>query len=168
MKYRIVFIILIILHIAIPSIAFNPFKTLDNYKFAKYNFKWITKDFYFYLDNKCRQYGIDPLFALSIAQRESNGKNIVSRKNRNGTRDWGYFQVNGTHLPKNKRHQLLNYKTNINKAMWYLNLCLKKSRGNKKLACIYYNAGLNCKVYKYKKSYPKDIVKMYNGLFAKI
>ena len=167
MKIKIIILVLGICFFCIPSIAHNS-RILDEYSFAKDNFKWVKKKFYYYLDYKCMKKKIDPIFALAIAQTESGGKNVISRKNRNGSRDYGRFQVNSVHMPKRPR-KLLNYKINIDKAMYYLGLALKKAKGDLGLACIYYNAGLNCNVGKYRRSkklmkYPKKILRIYRSL----
>ncbi len=162
LKTKIFILTLIIAHIYIPSNAINTFKLLDDYRFAKDNFNWVKKDFYFYLDYKCKEKNIDPLFALAIAQVESGGKNIISKRNKNGSHDYGIFQVNEIHTKKH--FELLNYKHNIDKAMSYLNLCLKKAEGNKYLACIYYNGGINCNVNKYTSPYPLRVLKKYNEI----
>lgn len=172
MKFKIIIVSILICYSYIsPSIAYNNMKFIEDFKFAKYNFKWVKKDFYRYLDYKCYKKNIDPLFMLSLAQVESRGRNIISKKNKNGSFDTGFFQINSVHSDKPK--ELLNYKKNINKAVWYMNLCIKKAKGDKKLACVYYNAGLNCNVKKYLSSkklrkYPKKILKIYNSMFAKI
>ena len=163
MKYRIIIISLIILSIYMPGNAVNKYKFVDEYKPMKNSFTWVKKDFYFHLQNTCKKYNIDPLFALSIAQAESGGRNVVSKRNKNGTRDFGIFQINSVHLPKTP-YQLLDYKINTNKAMSILRECLKKAKGDKRLACAYYNAGTNCNVKKYfqqRSAYPNKILKKY-------
>jgi len=147
-----------------PIVAHDSFKIPSYSSLAKKNFKWLKKDFYNYLEYKCYKKNIDPIFILSLAQVESGGRNIRShRMNRNKTFDWGFFQINSVHSPKNPR-RLLNYRVNIDIATWYLGKCLKKARGNKFLACIYYNGGTNCNVRRYMKknsAYPKRIMKIY-------
>ena len=149
-----------------PSIAVNSFRLLDDYKFAKDNFKWVKKDFYFYLDYKCKEKNIDPLFALAIAQVESGGKNIISKRNKNGTRDFGIFQVNSVWKKDSK--DLLNYKTNIDIAIPYLKKCMEKANNNKYIACIYYNAGMNCDISKYKSVYPLKILEIYEKITTEL
>ena len=171
MKIKIIMIALIICHFYIPSVAYNSFKLNDDYNFAKSKFSWLKKDFYYYLDLRCKGKDIDPIFALSVVQHESNGKNIISKQNRNGSIDVGFFQINSVHMPKNPR-KLLNYRLNTRKALWYMSLCLKKAKGDKYLACIYYNGGLNCNVRRYKrnknKDYPKRILKTYYNICERV
>ena len=162
MKYRTIILSLIILSIYMPGNAVNKYKFVDEYKPMKNSFTWVKKDFYFHLQNTCKKYNIDPLFALSIAQAESGGRNVVSKRNKNGTRDFGIFQVNS--VWEKRTYLLLDYKINTNIAIAYLKQCLKKSKGDKYMACVYYNAGLNCNVKKYlqnRSAYPNKILKKY-------
>ena len=60
-------------------------------------FSWLNDslyDMYFY---KGKKYNVSLQLALSIAQTESRGKKVISQKNKNGTRDYGRFQVNAIH-----------------------------------------------------------------------
>ena len=145
-------------NIFIILFLFSPVGFFDtDYKIVRNRFRWVKRDFYEHLQKRCKLYDIDIFFALSIAQVESGGKNVVSKKNRNGTMDYGIFQVNSVH----GIHR--GYKKNIDIAMWYLRKCLKKSRGNKKIACIYYNCGLNCNLKSYKKDYPRRVMDVYKN-----
>ncbi len=172
MKLKLITLVLVVCFVYIPSIAHNS-RIADEYQFAKSKFKWVERDFYYYLDYRCNKKKIDILFALSLAQAESDGRNVRSRKkNKNGTYDWSRFQINELHMPKNPR-RLLNDRIQINLATWYLGMALKKAKGDLELACIYYNGGLNCNVSAYRNSkelmeYPKKILKIYNSITTKI
>ena len=115
---------------------------------TKQKYSWLKEHFFIYLSNKCLQKNVDIHLALAIIDTESDGRNIVSRKNRNGTRDYGYFQVNSVHMSDTPL-KLLNYITNIDYGVSYLSQCLKKAKGQKILACVYYNGGMNCNVKRY-------------------
>ncbi len=165
---KIIITSVIAFNMCVPNIAHNSMQLQDDFTYAKSKFKWLEKDFYTYLEYKCKKKGIDPLFMLSLIQVESGGKNVVSKKNGNKTRDFGFCQINSVHSPKNPR-RLLNYKVNLNIGTWYIGKALKKAKGNLRLACIYYNGGLNCNVRKYKnKWYPKRIVRIYNKVHENI
>jgi soluble lytic murein transglycosylase-like protein len=137
-----------------------------NNLFSQY--RWLTHEIYFFINKYSKKYNVDEKLICAMIQRESNGKNVRSRRNRNGSRDYGLMQINSVHSPRNVK-SLYSYDKNIRIGVWYLSLCLKKSKGNVKLACIYYNGGLNCNVQKYKKNraryrnYICSIYKNYMG-----
>jgi hypothetical protein len=64
----------------------------------------------------CRKFGSDCRVALAIQRAENpQGKCEIYHYNRNGTLDWGYFQINTVHLerPGLNLRDLLDCKANI-------------------------------------------------------
>ena len=142
--------------INIEDIMFNKCKTY---------YPWMKKNIYNYISFYCKywskNYKIDEELVYALIQHESGGKNIRGRKNRNGSRDHGIMQINEVHSP-NDVTRLYNCKINIKIGIWYLSLCIKKSKGNIKEACRMYNQGLYGKKWKYKNwKYVKRIIKDY-------
>jgi len=103
-------------------------------------YKWLTQELYYTITKYSKKYNVDKVLICALIQHESNGRNVRSRRNRNGSRDYGLMQINQIHSPKNI-YALNNKDTNIRIGVWYLSKCLRKSRGNIKRACIFYNAG---------------------------
>lgn len=142
-------------HLDAAELKFNMYKT---------HIKWLTKDYYYMLHYACTQYKIDERFAMAIIYAESNGRRVVGKKNSNGTRDYGRFQVNEIHHPDSP-YELLDDELNIKKAFKYLNYCIKRSNGDIYKTIVYYNAGVNSNVSNYtNKKYLKKIVKKYQEL----
>lgn len=136
--------------------------------FEAYNqkFPWLKgKKWLFSLYVKrSRQYGVPLKLALSLITYESGGRNVISRKNRNGTRDYGRMQINSVHMPRNPR-ALLNDWVNSQKGFWYLGAAMKKAHGNIYTAVRLYNQGLAGKHWKYRNwGYVNNIVKKYRSV----
>lgn len=134
--------------------------------FHAYNkeFPWLTPKLFRLYTKRSIQYKVPLKLALSLIQYESGGRNVVSRKNRNGTRDWGRMQINSVHMPKNPQ-KLLNDWTNSKIGFWYLGRALKKSRGNMYTAVRLYNQGLAGKHWKYRNwGYVKRIIRKYRSV----
>ena len=108
------------------------------------NFKWLTDELYILYDYRSKQYGVDIGLALSLIRAESNGRNIRSyRQNKNGTHDWGRFQINEVHVDYKNPHRLLIDITNSDYGFRELSLAFKKANGNLKETIRMYNQGRN-------------------------
>ena len=103
---------------------------------------WLTERLYDLYVERSIQYEVPLKLALSVVEAESNGRKIISRMNRNGTRDYGRFQINSIHMPKNPK-KLLNDYYNSEYGFWYLSKCLEKSKGNISETIRMYNQGIN-------------------------
>jgi len=138
-----------------------------DFSFLRKHFNWVTPKLYKYIIKYSELRQISPILICSIIQYESNGRNVISKKNRNKSRDYGYMQINSCHVESNPR-QLLNIDTNIRIGSWYIKKCLKKSKGNIQEAVRMYNAGLNSKRKKYKNwAYVYRITNKYNSILQK-
>lgn len=81
--------------------------------------------------------GVDPNLALAIISKESSFReNLVSR-NRDGSNDYGYFQLNSKW---HKQHRG-SLKRHIQTALEFIKWCLKASSNNTRKALSRYNAG---------------------------
>lgn len=115
--------------------------------FKKYS--WLNSRLYNLYKCRSIEYKVPLTLALSLINAESKGKNIISKKNKNGTRDYGRMQINSVHKLNNPR-KLLNDKINSKYGFWYLSKCFNKSIGNIPYAIRMYNQGLNGKKKHYK------------------
>ena len=112
-----------------------------------------------------KKQNVDLAFIVSIIDAESYGRNIIGRRNRNGTRDYGIMQVNGVHEPKNPR-KLLNISYNLQKGVGYIKYCTNKSvkrygKAEIKTIARLYNQGANGSEKRYKNW--KYVEKVYNN-----
>ena len=122
---------------------------------------WLDDKLYNLYKSQSEKYKVPIEIAISVVQVESHGKNVVSRKNSNGTRDYGFFQINSVHKPDNPR-KLLDHLENSKFGFWYLSQCLKKSHGHLPEAIRMYNGGLNNNRKYYKNwAYEQKILKNY-------
>ncbi len=142
MKLRLMIGILFLSFI-FPQLTFFTNEEYDRYKYLSTKIEWLTPDYYLIVKNTTKKYDVEMDLALSLVEIESNGKNVVSRLNKNGTRDYGRFQVNSVHEKDNPK-KLLNDGYNTNVAINYLSKCIDKASGNYFYAIRFYNAGLNC------------------------
>ena len=122
-------------------------KVLNDYQRLNGRYSWLNKRLYNHIRISSAEFRVPAELICAVIQHESRGRNIRSRMNHDGTRDYGYMQVNSVH---GRASDLYNYKYNIKFGTWYLSKCLKKSRGNIRNACRYYNAGINSSKRKYK------------------
>ncbi len=173
---------LLTLFLLIPLILFMGVIHSDSYKqfkeerkiIAKYTYlfkyyEWIEQDrqvfsyIYFY----AKRYNITPELICAIIQAESgeycknNLKWMARVKSYAGA--IGIMQVMPFHSKTPWKLKKLKY--NISKGVWYFNKCLKKSKGNIREACRYYNAGLNNKRWRYKNwKYVDKIQRHHNAV----
>lgn len=79
--------------------------------------------------------------AFSLVWQESKFVvNEISPKNRNGSRDWGLFQLNDTYYKWNRR-EFFNIKKNVTAGVTHLEYCLDEM-GEMPLALAAYNVGV--------------------------
>jgi len=119
------------------------------YRAYKVQYKWLTEEIFRIVWDEAVERGLERRAIFAIIQAESGGRNVVSRRNRNGTRDYGLMQINSVHSPKNP-WVLLNVRVNVRTGCWYFSRCIKKSGGVLSEAVRYYNAGLGSKRKSYK------------------
>ena len=156
---------LILILVCIPTISGSSELNLSKKEKILNRYSWMSKKLYNLYQKRSKQYNVPIKLAISVIKAESNGKVVKSRKNKNGTRDWGRFQINAVHMPNNPK-KLLDDKINSKYGFWYLSLCLKKSKGYLKHAIRMYNQGLAGKEYKYKNwQYVNNVLKEYRIIF---
>lgn len=90
-------------------------------------------------------YKVPPEIVRSVIEVESNGRNVVSRENRNKTRDYGVMQINSWWEPVLKDHDiglkdLMNVCTNIAVGSWLLRYSFSMT-GEWREAVAAYHAG---------------------------
>lgn len=86
--------------------------------------------------------GLDPNFALAVATHESSlNPNAVGPVNKNGTRDYGLFQINDSNLSEYGITQPLDPTQNIDAGTTLLKQLVDVYGGDKTKALIAYNAG---------------------------
>lgn len=152
MRLKIVFsfvFFIFVYSIFFPSITFLSWEE-NNIDYIKLHnqFNWLDKDLYQLLLEKSSEHKLDIKFICSIIQHESRGKNVISRANKNLTRDYGIMQVNEVHYKKNPQ-MLLNRIFNVSVGTAYLSMCYKKAKGDFAKTVRLYNGGLNSSEYKY-------------------
>jgi len=107
-----------------------------------------------------RKYGLPLSILPAIAKVESGGRR-VRNKNKNGTSDWGAFQINDIWMPQLKKYGISKndlYKgdicISIGVAAWILRQAINDAKGNFWLGVGYYHS-------KTPKYYQKYIPKVY-------
>jgi soluble lytic murein transglycosylase-like protein len=139
----------------------------STYYILRHSYPWLTPTLYVLIAYCSEKNRISKHITCAIIQTESGGENIVAGPNSDGTYDYGYMGINEVHYPEEPEIFLDPY-TNINKGTAYYSECLKKSRGDIKVAAFYYNRGKNKKLkyYKITDSYANKIKQYY--LYTKI
>lgn len=124
---------------------------------------WLNSDLQELYEKRSIEYNVPLELALCVVQAESDGKNVRSKKrNKNGTYDYGRFQINSVHMPNNPERLLID-EINSKYGFWYLSLCLKKSKNYLPDAIRFYNQGIHGKKRYYKRwEYVEEILKCYN------
>lgn len=156
MKIKSIISIMLVL-IALVSFLFF----LSEYLYIKH--PWLTEKLYVLYKNRSIEYKVPFELALCVVQKESDGINKRSnKKNKNGTYDYGRFQINSVHMPNNPRLLLID-KINSQKGFWYLSLAIEKANYNTIDAIRLYNQGIHGKKKNYKNwEYVKEIFECYN------
>lgn len=133
-----------------------------NYYSYKNKFKWLNYSIYKKIEYYSIKNKIPVKLTLSVINAESGGKNVISKKNGNNSRDYGYMQVNQIHVRGKNPKILLNSDLNFKIGCWYLGMAYVKSGKNIIHTARLYNQGLNGKPNKYKNwAYAKKIKRMY-------
>lgn len=147
--------ILLLLFLSISILNSSDYRdfVVSKKEFLKYSylvkcFSWLKYDTFIIIRKNAKKYKVPIELICAVIQHESGGKNIRSRRNYNGSRDYGLMQINSVHVSDCKT--LYNIRKNIRIGSWYLSKCLKKAKGNVKEACRMYNGGLHNKRWKYK------------------
>lgn len=92
---------------------------------------------------EARRQGVPEYLALAVAAQESGFNNVaVSKKNKDGSRDHGVFQLNDRY---HKLKNVYNPIENIRYGIGMLKAGLKKNKGNVAKTLSDYNAGANAK-----------------------
>jgi soluble lytic murein transglycosylase-like protein len=92
-------------------------------------------------------YGVNPLLLLAIAKTESGFNRYAINKNKNGTIDYGMFQINSNNLKRLKIHPsyVVNNVCYASKIAAYLLSSCMVTYGNTWKAVDCYNKGKNAK-----------------------
>lgn len=124
-------------------------------------FKWLDNKLYNLYKFRSLEHNVSLKLALCVVHTESKGKRVVSKKNKNGTRDYGRGQINTCHMPKNPK-RLLKDSINSKYVFMYLRKCLKKAKGNISETVRMYNQGLHGRKKYYKNwKYVERIKRLY-------
>lgn len=143
--------------------------------YAYYNMKkhfvWLDKPIYYFIKEQSAKKNISPILICSIIHWESaaacnyNLKRMRVVKSRAGA--IGLMQIMPVHAQIRNRpvKKLKEPFFNIRCGVDYLDLCIKKSKGNLKEALRMYNQGINAKRYKYKNwKYVFRVIKKFNSV----
>lgn len=137
-------------------------KQINNKRALFKKYSWLNYRLYNLYKYRSIQYKVPLDLAICIVDTESKGRNVISKKNKNGTRDYGRMQINSVHMPICPT-KLLNDKINSRIGFWYLSKCYRKSRGYLPDCIRYYNQGLNGKKKKYRNwRYVRKVLICYN------
>ncbi len=163
MKYLL--IILLLITIYSPNILGSAELNLSKKEKLMNRHPWLTNKLYKLYKQRSIEYNVPLKLAVKIVNVESNGRIVISRKNKNGTRDYGRFQINSIHM-KNNPKSLLQDSINSKYGFWYLSLCLKKSKRDLIDTVRMYNQGSNGKAHKYKNwKYVVKVLKEYKRIY---
>ncbi len=140
----------VISFMCMPDYSFLTKNDLKEFYTLKSEYNWLNIDLYETLLRETKKNNIPIGLSCSLIQSESGGRNVISRENTNGTRDYGYCQVNSVHSP-NDPEKLLNSMYNIKLSCNYLGRAFEKAK----------------KLYDTDDWY-KESIRMYNqGLYGK-
>lgn len=142
MKFKLIIMFIIIYSFSPKLLNFYPERNKYTEKYS-----WMGEKLYNLYKARSLEFGVSMRLATCLVQTESHGKIVVSKKNENGTRDYGRFQVNSVHKPVNTR-ELLWDRTNSRYGFSYLSKCIRKDHLPD--AIRLYNQGLNGKRKNYK------------------
>ena len=117
----------------------------------KQKYEWLNKDLFTTVLRESRRNDLRTHLMMSLIQVESGGKNVISRMNKNLTRDYGIMQINSSNLNKNEDVRILmNPQINIAKGCAYFRFCLDIANQDKSIAIRFYNSGPNGKKHLYR------------------
>jgi hypothetical protein len=163
-KMKYLLIILLLITIYSPNILGSAELNLSEKEKLMNRYSWMTENLYKLYKKRSIKYNVPIKLAISVVNAESNGRIVISRKNKNGTRDYGRFQINSLHM-KNNPKSLLQDSINSKYGFWYLFLCLKKAKGDLIDTVRMYNQGSNGKAHKYKNwEYVIKVLKEYKRI----
>jgi len=87
--------------------------------------------------DEAKKRGIEPTLAIALVVRESSFRENAVNRNRNGTYDYGYFQLNSRWHNQYKEDVFSHIRTGLD----YLKWCLETENGNVVRALSRYNTG---------------------------
>ena len=128
-----------------PTWSFLPETAETEYQGMRKHFPRMTWEIYETVYATAGRLGLDRKLVLCIIWRESNFRNVKSKKNKNGTHDLGIMQVNNCHRVLAEPMDIVS---NIRFGCRYLRCCFRG--GGIADAVRRYNQGLNGKRKDYK------------------
>ena len=141
---------------------------LDDFIALSSYYSWLDSNRYRLIYKYSKVHDVSPKLVCAVINVESSGKNVISRKNSNGTRDYGIMQINDTHLESSffeSKNDLLDVEKNIAFGCRYLGLCSVKATKNNVVSYTdvirLYNQGINGNR-EYYKNY-NYVLKVYNN-----
>jgi len=167
-KFKFIFVIVIFSFLSYTMLSSdenkNGYETLYQNEFYMNEFvelsshyTWINSINYKIIRKNAIKHDVPIELVCAVIQAESNGRNIRSSKNSNGTRDHGYMQINEIHLQSkyfNHINDFYDINKNIEFGCIYLKKCLTKATVNDIIsytdAIRMYNQGLSGERHKYK------------------
>ena len=156
-KEAIILLSVILAGMVCPTWSFLPERAEDEYHAMRKHFPRMTWEIYETVYATARRLGIDYKLVLCIIWRESNFKNVKSKKNKNGTHDLGIMQVNNCHRVLAEPMDIVS---NIRFGCRYLFYCFRS--GTIADAVRRYNQGLNGKRKDYKNwRYVAEVLNKY-------
>ena len=127
-----------------------------------HKYEWVDSQNFLPIYNNSILNDLDYRYVCALITAESNGKNVISRKNRNGTRDVGLMQVNCFTDEEILKYKDLN--AGIKEGTVRLKKAVEKSAGNLAEATRLYNQGINGKKEFYRNTaYVKRVMLYYTG-----
>lgn len=96
----------------------------------------------------CQKYDVPVLYYVKLVQAETGWRNVISRPNRNGTRDYGIAQINGSNIAffdriyfPDREFDVMNPFHNLEVSIKHLSALYSQLR-NWRLSVASYNCGL--------------------------
>ena len=134
-----------------PSYAFITKKDMKQYKRLSMQYEWLTVNLYNVILYESKVADFDPKLIAAIIHVESQGRNIISKRNSDRSYDIGYCQYNTKNMKKGEERLYLNPNINIRSGISYFKDCIKVSNGRLDDSIRLYNQGINGERKKYKK-----------------
>lgn len=155
------FIMFLILSLISPAFAFLDKTEINTYTKLSRQYNWLNRDLFYIINYEGLNNGIDAAFICAIIDAETEGKNVVSKKNRDGSRDYGIMQFNSKNIKKGDEWKFLIPMHNIKYGVAELRECISASSGKIDDTIRFYNQGKNGKKEKYKNW--KYVQKVFNN-----